>query len=310
MAVLLDHEVTGHADAPVLVLSGSVGSTIEMWEPNLAALSRTFRVVRLDHHGHGGSAVVPGPYRIAGLADDAMATLDALDVETFAWCGPSMGAMDGMAVAANRPQRVANPVLCCTSAHFAPTVWRERAEAVGRAPSLPESSAGGSRPGGRRSTRPRCIRRCPGQRDLRRGVPRPLLGDRGMGPPSAAAGDHRARPGDRRCARRGDSVDPDALTLADTIPDAQLEVLDAAHIATVEAPAEATELIRAHVARIPGKGAVRTSGPHPSSVDRISRDQPETSSNTLFLVSGPRTSTMTPPRRKNTAAMANAAPVP
>jgi 3-oxoadipate enol-lactonase len=43
-------------------------------------------------------------------------------------------------------------------------------------------------------------------------------------------------------------VDPDARTLVDTIPDARLEILDAAHVATVEAPAAATELIRAHVA--------------------------------------------------------------
>lgn len=43
-------------------------------------------------------------------------------------------------------------------------------------------------------------------------------------------------------------VDPDARTLVTAIPDARLEVLDTAHLATLEAPDQAGKLISAHVA--------------------------------------------------------------
>ena len=253
MAVLLHHDVTGPADAPLLVLSGSVGSTIEMWEPNLAALSRTFRVVRLDHRGHGGSPVVPGPYRIADLAGDAVATLDALGVGTFSWCGLSMGAMIGMAVAADHPQRVASLVLCCTSAHFAdPSVWRERADALAR------SGTASLAPGiVSRWFTPRWAQEHPAAVHRAVGwVSR--TSDEGYRAccQAIAAWDHRARLSEVAAPTLviagahdvATPVEPDARILVDSIPDARLEVLDAAHVATVEAPAAATELIRTHVA--------------------------------------------------------------
>ena len=52
---------SGPAGAPVLVLAGSLGSTLEMWRPQVEPLSERFRVIALDHRGHGGSPVPPGP---------------------------------------------------------------------------------------------------------------------------------------------------------------------------------------------------------------------------------------------------------
>lgn len=59
--VPLHHVANGPEDAPVLVLGSSVGSIHTMWAPQVAALSRSFRLVRYDHRGHGGSLVAPGP---------------------------------------------------------------------------------------------------------------------------------------------------------------------------------------------------------------------------------------------------------
>ena len=55
----LHHLLTGPADAPVLVLAGSLGSTLDMWRPQVEPLSRQFRLLRIDHRGHGGSPVPP-----------------------------------------------------------------------------------------------------------------------------------------------------------------------------------------------------------------------------------------------------------
>jgi 3-oxoadipate enol-lactonase len=126
----LHHVTDGPADAPVLVLAGSLGSTVEMWRPQLPALTERFRVVRIDLRGHGASPATPGPYRVAELADDVRTLLDRLDLGRVDWCGLSLGAMVGMHLA-SETDRVGRLALCCTSAHFPdPTVWQDRIAAV------------------------------------------------------------------------------------------------------------------------------------------------------------------------------------
>ena len=63
----LAYRVDGPEDGPVLLLGSSVGSTSTMWEPQVAALARTHRVVRYDHRGHGRSRPTTPPQSIADL---------------------------------------------------------------------------------------------------------------------------------------------------------------------------------------------------------------------------------------------------
>ncbi len=127
----LRHRVDGPADAPALVLSGSLGSTLEMWDPQVAALARVHRVVRYDHPGHGGSALPAAPASIEGLAQPLLALLDELGIEQASICGLSLGGMVAMWLGIHRPERVRRLVLLCTSAHLGPPEgWDERAAAV------------------------------------------------------------------------------------------------------------------------------------------------------------------------------------
>jgi 3-oxoadipate enol-lactonase len=126
----LHWEAEGPDDAPVLVLLGSIGSTLAMWEPNVAALSERLRVVRADHRGHGGSPVPRGPYALADLGADVVALLDALGVERASVCGLSLGGMVGMWLGAHAPERVERLALLCTSSRMDPEIWRGRAAAV------------------------------------------------------------------------------------------------------------------------------------------------------------------------------------
>lgn len=127
---MLHSEITGPADAPVLVLGGSLGTSLEMWDGQLA-LAERFRLVRLDHRGHGRSPVPPGPYEIEDLARDVLALLDALEIQRASYCGLSIGGMVGMWLGANAPERIERLVLLCTSAHLPPASgWQERAAAV------------------------------------------------------------------------------------------------------------------------------------------------------------------------------------
>ena len=130
-AVELHAVVEGPPDAPVVVLAGSLGSTLEMWDPQVPALTEHFRVVRYDARGHGRSPVPTGPYAIDDLVDDALALLDRLGVERAHVVGLSLGAMTAMRLATRAPHRVDRLALLCTSAKFpSPTAWAERGAAV------------------------------------------------------------------------------------------------------------------------------------------------------------------------------------
>jgi len=130
-AVPVHHLVTGPEGAPVVVLSNSLGSTWAMWDANLAALEKRFRVVRYDTRGHGSSPVPDGPYSIDDLADDVLALIDRLGVERAHFVGLSLGGMTGMRLAAREPDRVARLVVLCTGARLEPSsAWTDRAATV------------------------------------------------------------------------------------------------------------------------------------------------------------------------------------
>ncbi|MCU1717955.1 3-oxoadipate enol-lactonase [Pseudomonas sp. 5P_3.1_Bac2] len=113
---VLNYQIDGPAAAPVLVLSNSLGTTLGMWDEQIPQLSQSFRVVRYDTRGHGGSSVTDGPYRIEQLGRDVLALLDALKVERAAYCGLSMGGLIGQWLGINAPERFSHIVLCNTAA--------------------------------------------------------------------------------------------------------------------------------------------------------------------------------------------------
>ena len=121
----------GPEHAPVLVFSNSLGSTHRMWDPQIEAFTRHFRVLRYDGRGHGQSTATPGPYTIEQLAGDVVRLLDALKLDRVYYCGLSMGGMIGMHLGAVHPARLHKMVLCNTAAKIGtPDVWNARITAV------------------------------------------------------------------------------------------------------------------------------------------------------------------------------------
>ena len=128
--VEVNYALEGPEDAPVLVLSNSLGSTLEMWDDQANVLRERFRLVRYDQRGHGDSPVPPGPYRIEDLGLDLLALLDRLEIERVSFCGLSIGGLVGMWLASEDADRVERLVLCCTAARFDPDMYDARANTV------------------------------------------------------------------------------------------------------------------------------------------------------------------------------------
>jgi 3-oxoadipate enol-lactonase len=126
----LHHELAGPADAPVLLMCGSLGTTLRMWDGQLALAEHT-RLVPFDPRGHGRSPVPPPPYEIADLGRDVLELMDSLGLERASFCGLSIGGMVGMWLGANAPERIERLILICTSAHMPPaSAWQQRSQAV------------------------------------------------------------------------------------------------------------------------------------------------------------------------------------
>ena len=125
--IQLYYELAGPARAPVVMLSNSLGTRLEMWDPQLPALAERYRVLRYDSRGHGRSDAPPGPYTIDMLAEDALGLLDALDIERAHFCGLSKGGMVGQVLGARHGARLITLALCSTAAHMpARELWDER----------------------------------------------------------------------------------------------------------------------------------------------------------------------------------------
>jgi 3-oxoadipate enol-lactonase/4-carboxymuconolactone decarboxylase len=125
------HRLDGPDGAPVVAFASSLGTTHAMWDPQAAALSGDYRVLRYDHRGHGGSPAPPGPYSVGDLAGDVLSLLDELGIARATFVGLSLGGAVGQVLALRAPERVERLVLACTATHFGPPdPWQERAAAV------------------------------------------------------------------------------------------------------------------------------------------------------------------------------------
>ena len=127
----LSYRFDGPQDAPVLVLSNSLGTNLHMWDEQVAAFSQRFRVLRFDTRGHGQSLVTEGPYSIEQLGRDVLAMLDQLGIAKVHFCGLSMGGLIGQWLGINADERLHKLVVCNTAAKIGdPSVWNPRIETV------------------------------------------------------------------------------------------------------------------------------------------------------------------------------------
>ncbi|MGA4637651.1 3-oxoadipate enol-lactonase [Pseudomonas solani] len=135
------YRLDGTDGLPLLVLSNSIGTTLHMWDDDIAALSRHFRVLRFDTRGHGESSVPEGDYALERMGHDVLELLDALDVQRAHFLGLSLGGFIGQWLGIHAPQRIGRLILANTSPWLGPKEqWDERIASVLHAENLTETA--------------------------------------------------------------------------------------------------------------------------------------------------------------------------
>ena len=111
-------EVHGPDGAPTLILLHGLAATGRLnWVTALPALAERFRVIVVDHRGHG-RGLRTHHFRLVDCADDAVAVADHLGVESLIAVGYSMGGPIAKLCWSRHRDRVRGLVLCATANHF------------------------------------------------------------------------------------------------------------------------------------------------------------------------------------------------
>ena len=119
-------ELAGPEGAPTILLLHGWTATADLnWFACFAPLAKHFRVVALDHRGHG-RGMRAHPFRLTDCADDAAALVRELGLDRVIPVGYSMGGPIAQLMWQRHPDLVAGIGLCATSCTFSGTV-RERA---------------------------------------------------------------------------------------------------------------------------------------------------------------------------------------
>lgn len=127
--ITFNYRIEGPEGAPWLAFSNSLATNLSMWDEQAAALNKSFRILRYDHRGHGGTEATDGRYNFDLLVADVIGLFDALSIKRAHFVGISMGGMTGLALASNHPDRVDRLIVCDCGPASSPASaqqWEER----------------------------------------------------------------------------------------------------------------------------------------------------------------------------------------
>lgn len=127
----LRYRLDGPAEGPPLILGPSVGTTSAVWDPQMPALARRWRIARFELPGHGGTPPLPAGSTMEDLAHLVLQMADSLGWSRFDYAGISISGAIGSTLALLAPERLGRLVLVCTAARFGDAQqWRDRADFV------------------------------------------------------------------------------------------------------------------------------------------------------------------------------------
>jgi 3-oxoadipate enol-lactonase len=252
--ISINFEIDGPDNAPWLVLSNSLLTNLSMWDDQVAALKSSYRILRYDQRGHGGTQVTRGAYSFDLLVNDIVALLDMLGIGRAHFCGLSMGGMTALFLAQRHPNRFDRIIACDCGPASTPASaqqWKERIEIAAKdgIEALVEPTIGRWFPPDFVAGKPPVLDKV---RQMIRSTP--IAGFSGC---AQALSDYDLRPGlagiDRRTlliVGTKDATLAGMRQIKEAVPGATLVELEGAgHISNVEQPAAFTGAVRDFLSR-------------------------------------------------------------
>ena len=107
------YEVHGkdRGQPPLVLLHGAFSATGTSFGELIKQLARNRKVISVEQQGHGHTADIDRPLRIANMAADTVALLDHIGVDRADFYGYSMGAGVGLTIGVEYPEKVRKLVL-------------------------------------------------------------------------------------------------------------------------------------------------------------------------------------------------------
>lgn len=128
----ISHRVDGDRGPWVTFVTGIANDTT-MWQAQVPALEREFRVLRYDLRGHGESEATPPPYTIALLVSDLLRLWTDLKVQKTHLVGLGLGGAIAQAMAIEHGEKLISVMPCCCRAQMVPdfaVLWHGLLEKV------------------------------------------------------------------------------------------------------------------------------------------------------------------------------------
>lgn len=125
----INYQIDGPDGAPWIVFSNSLATSTAMWDEQAATLKESYRVLRYDQRGHGGSDAPAGRYAFDTLLADALGLLDALGIAKAHFAGLSMGGATALGLAERHGERLDRVIVSdspCQSTPQSSQQWEER----------------------------------------------------------------------------------------------------------------------------------------------------------------------------------------
>jgi 3-oxoadipate enol-lactonase len=124
--IRMHYRTDGRDGASWVTFINGIANDTTLWDGQVTALARDFRLLRFDARGHGGTQATEGAYSFDLLIGDLLGLWDALGIRTSHLVGLGLGGAMAIGVAINHGDRLLSVVPCCCRAEMTPdfaAVW-------------------------------------------------------------------------------------------------------------------------------------------------------------------------------------------
>ena len=130
-----EYRIDGKESAPYVTFVTGIANDLTMWDPQVEALGKEFRILRYDLRGHGDTRATEGDYTMELLVRDLLGLLAELNISKTHVVGLGLGGAIAQAAVLQEPVRFRTLAACCCRAKMVPdfaALWHKLRAAVAK----------------------------------------------------------------------------------------------------------------------------------------------------------------------------------